>query len=375
MSKKRILFVTGTRADFGKLKSLIEVVAATDGFEPDIFVTGMHMLSKYGMTSIEVERLGIKSTYKYINQNANDSMDIVLSKTIAGLSDYVHEVKPDMIVVHGDRVEAMAGAIVGSLNNILVGHIEGGEVSGTIDELIRHAISKMAHTHFVCNEQARQRLIQLGELPSSIFVIGSPDLDIMGSSALPSLAESKQKYGISFERYAIFMYHPVTTDLESLAENIANTVQAALQSGDNFVVVYPNNDHGSNTILQQLELLKQHPRFRVFPSIRFEHFLTLLKHSDYMLGNSSAGVREAPYYGVPTVNLGNRQHNRAQAESIFHADETIDAILGAITRCKSGEFAASNEFGDGNSATLFAEQLRREEFWQISKQKVFVDSK
>lgn len=375
MNKRRILFVTGTRADFGKLKSLIEIVSATEGFEPDIFVTGMHMMSKYGMTSIEVERLGIKSTYKYINQNANDSMDIVLSKTIAGLSDYVHEVKPDMIVVHGDRVEAMAGAIVGSLNNILVGHIEGGEVSGTIDELIRHAISKMAHTHFVCNDQARQRLMQLGELSSSIFVIGSPDLDIMGSSNLPSLAASKQKYGIMFERYAILMYHPVTTDLESLPANIANTVQAALQSGDNFVVVYPNNDHGSSTILQELELLKEHPRFRVFPSIRFEHFLTLLKNSDYMLGNSSAGVREAPYYGVPTVNLGNRQHNRAKAVSIFHAEETIEASLAAIGKCKQGSFAASHEFGDGNSAALFAEQLMSEEFWQISKQKVFVDSK
>ena len=375
MADKRILFVTGTRADFGKLKSLIEKVSSLDGFEPDIFVTGMHMLSKYGMTSIEVERLGIKSTYKYINQNANDSMDIILAKTIAGLSDYVHEVKPDMIVVHGDRVEAMAGAIVGSLNNILVGHIEGGEVSGTIDELIRHAISKMAHTHFVCNEQARQRLIQLGELPSSIFVIGSPDLDVMGSAALPSLAQSKQKYGIGFERYAVLMYHPVTTALEQLPQNIANTLQAALQSGDNFVVVYPNNDHGSDIILQQLEQLKSHPRFRVFPSIRFEHFLTLLKHCDYMLGNSSAGVREAPYYGVPTVNLGSRQLNRAKAESIFHADEQVEAILAAIACCKQGRFAATSEFGEGNSAALFAQQLSNETFWQISKQKVFVDSK
>jgi UDP-N-acetylglucosamine 2-epimerase (hydrolysing) len=374
MPDKRILFVTGTRADFGKLKSLIEKVNSLPGFEPDIFVTGMHMLSKYGMTSIEVERLGIKSTYKYINQNANDGMDIILAKTIAGLSDYVHEVKPDMIVVHGDRVEAMAGAIVGSLNNILVGHIEGGEVSGTIDELIRHAISKMAHTHFVCNEQARQRLIQLGELPSSIFVIGSPDLDVMGSAALPSLAQSKQKYGIEFERYAVLMYHPVTTALAQLPQNIHNTIQAALQSDDNFVVVYPNNDHGSDIILQELQQLKSHPRFRVFPSIRFEHFLTLLKHCDYMLGNSSAGVREAPYYGVPTVNLGSRQLNRAKAASIFHADEDVNAILAAIAQCKQGSFAMTSEFGDGNSAALFAEQLSNDSFWQINKQKVFVDT-
>lgn len=168
-SNEKVLFVTGTRADFGKLKSLIEVTDKADEFEVQLFITGMHMMSRYGMTSIEVERLKIASSYKYINQTKNDTMDVVLAKTITGLSDYIHENNPDVIVVHGDRVEAMAGAIVGSLNNILVAHIEGGEVSGTIDELIRHSISKMAHTHFVSNSEAQERLVQLGEAKSSIL--------------------------------------------------------------------------------------------------------------------------------------------------------------------------------------------------------------
>lgn len=372
---KRILFVTGTRADFGKLKSLIQRVADMEDAEACIFVTGMHMLSKYGMTSVEVDRLGIQSTYKYINQNASDRMDIILAKTIAGLSDYVSESTPDLIIVHGDRVEAMAGAIVGSLNNILVGHIEGGEVSGTIDEIIRHAISKMAHAHFVCNEFARQRLMQLGEQESSIFIIGSPDLDMMNSKALPSLESAKQKYDIDFESYSLFMYHPVTTALEELAHNIRQALQAAVDSGDNFVVVYPNNDHGTEIILAEIQKLRGHPNFRIFPSIRFEYFLTLLKHCQYVLGNSSAGVREAPYYGVPSINLGTRQLNRAKAESIFHADESVADIRDAIAKCKQGRFAPSNEFGNGNSAELFAEQLKSVRFWQISKQKVFVDSR
>lgn len=371
---KRVLFITGTRADFGKLKGLILKCVELESIEPAIFVTGMHMLSKYGMTAFEVERLGIPSTYKYINQNASDRMDIILAKTIAGLSDYVAETRPELIIVHGDRVEAMAGAIVGSLNNILVGHIEGGEVSGTIDEIIRHAISKMAHAHFVCNEFARRRLIQLGEQEASIFVIGSPDLDIMSSEDLPSLAAAKQKYDIAFDRYAVLMYHPVTTALGELAGNIHQVVQAAVSTGDNFIVVYPNNDHGSEIILAEIMQLVDHPRFRIFPSIRFEYFLTLLKHCDYMLGNSSAGVREAPYYGVPSVNLGTRQLNRAKAESIVHASESVAEIRGAIDRCKAGEFRPSNEFGKGNSAELFAQQLKSDRFWQISKQKVFVDS-
>lgn len=372
---RRILFVTGTRADFGKLKSLIQKVEQLDGFEPWVFITGMHMLSKYGMTALEVERLGIRTTYKYINQNASDRMDIILAKTIAGLSDYVAETQPDLIIVHGDRVEALAGAMVGSLNNILVGHVEGGEVSGTVDELIRHAVSKMAHAHFVANQFAKQRLMQLGEQESSIFIIGSPDLDVMNSDALPSLESAKQKYEIDFDRYALLMYHPVTTALESLAENIRATLQAAVESGDNFVVVYPNNDHGTEIILAELARLKNHPRFRIFPSIRFEYFLTLLKHCEYVIGNSSAGVREAPYYGVPSINLGTRQLNRARAPSIFHADEHVAAIKAAIVQCKAGRFAPCNEFGEGNSAELFAAQLQTEAFWRINKQKVFVDSR
>lgn len=142
MVRKRIIFLSGTRADFGKIRSLLDVMDKASQFEVHVFVTGMHMLRKYGLTCMEVENRGYKNIYKFINQNYNDTMDSILAKTIAGLSDYVKEIKPDMIVVHGDRVEALAGAIVGSLNNILVSHIEGGEVSGTIDDLIRHSASK-----------------------------------------------------------------------------------------------------------------------------------------------------------------------------------------------------------------------------------------
>ena len=140
--KKRILFLTGTRADFGKLKPLMGAVASSDSLEIFVFVTGMHMLKKFGYTCAEVERMNYDNTFLFINQSGPDKMDRILANTILGLSDYVAQVKPDMIVVHGDRVEALAGASVGSLNNILTVHVEGGERSGTIDELIRHAVSK-----------------------------------------------------------------------------------------------------------------------------------------------------------------------------------------------------------------------------------------
>ena len=370
---KKILFLTGTRADFGKLKSLIRKVETADGLETHLFVTGMHMLSKYGMTAREVEKSGFKSIYKYINQNTEDTMDVVLAKTIQGLSDYAKELKPDMIVVHGDRVEAMAGATVGALNNILVCHVEGGEVSGTIDELIRHAVSKMAHIHFVCNEHAKKRLMQLGELESSIYVIGSPDIDIMNSPSLPTLEAAKERYEVPYTDYAVFMYHPVTTDVENLPHHICQVVDALLDSGDNFIVVYPNNDHGSDIIINEFQRLKGRSRFRVFPSIRFEYFLTLLKNAKYMIGNSSAGVREAPFYGLPSINLGSRQENRAKASSIINCAQDSMQILASIRNAKNNTFTPEYEFGKGGSDELFIKILSEKKVWSICKQKQFLD--
>lgn len=370
---RRILFLTGTRADFGKLKSLILELQAVHGMDVHLFVTGMHMLAKYGMTSIEVERAVDGSIYKYINQNSGDSMDYVLAKTIHGLSDYVKDLRPDLIIVHGDRVEAMAGAIVGSLNNILVGHVEGGEVSGTIDELMRHSISKMSHLHFVCNERAKRRLIQLGELEASVFVIGSPDLDAMTSSSLPSLEEATRKYEIPFKEYSMLVYHPVTTEMEHLASHIDEVIAAVLESGLNYIAIYPNNDHGTDIILDRLGRLKRCENVRLFPSIRFEYFLTLLKNARFIAGNSSAGVREAPFFGVPSINIGSRQNNRAMATSIVNVSARKDEVLTALRRTTGMKCIPAQEFGNGNSARLFVEIMMREEVWETCKQKQFND--
>lgn len=371
--KKKILFLTGTRADFGKLKSLIYKVEACDSFEAHIFVTGMHMIATYGMTAREVEKCGFSNIYKYINQNEHDSMDIILAKTIHGLSDYVKELKPDMIVVHGDRVEAMAGAVVGALNNLLVSHIEGGEVSGTIDELIRHSVSKMSHLHFVSNDLAKARLVQLGEESKSIRVIGSPDIDVMISSELPSLSDVKSRYNIEYDEYAVFMYHPVTTELADLKKNIEETLDALIESDLNYVVIFPNNDEGSQIILSELTRLQGKDNFKVFPSVRFECFLTLLKHSLFMIGNSSAGIREVPFYGVPSINLGNRQNNRSNAKSIINVGENKLNILSAIKKLENYKCESLMEFGVGNSNQMFIDSLNDEELWATSTQKFFKD--
>ena len=215
-SKKKIVFLSGTRADFGKIKSLIQILENHSNFEPYIFATGMHMLEKYGKTVIEIEKCKFSNIYSFSNHTSEKTMDLTLAKTIEGFSKYVKEIQPDLIIIHGDRVEALAGAIVGALNNILVSHIEGGEVSGTIDDLIRHSVSKLSHIHFVSNEAAKQRIMQLGELETSVKVIGSPDVDIMFSASLPTLNEVKRYYEIPFDDYAVVMFHPVTTEVEKV---------------------------------------------------------------------------------------------------------------------------------------------------------------
>lgn len=371
---KRILFLTGTRADFGKLKPLIEQVEACPLFEASLFVTGMHMLSRYGYTLEEIQKAGFKKLFTYINQieSASAQMDLVLANTIQGLAYYVRECPPDLIVIHGDRVEALAGAIVGSLNNILVAHVEGGELSGTIDELIRHSVSKLSHLHFVANEEARTRLRQMGEAPDSIFVVGSPDIDVMLSDRLPSLEEAQQRYGLPFPEYSIFLYHPVTTELPALRRNIGATVEALRASGRKFLVIYPNNDSGADVILEHILPLNSEPNFRVLPSLRFEHFLTLLKHADAIVGNSSAGIREAPVYGVPTINIGTRQLNRYHYPSIMNVPEGRETVLDALRQLPPRSIP-SLHFGEGKSARLFMDHLSHASMWETPRQKQFQD--
>ena len=371
---KKILFITGTRADFGKLKPLMEQIEHSPDFECYIFATGMHTLVRYGFTYTEIGKSGFTNIFLYFNQIVNNSsdMDIVLSNTIQGIGYYVREFMPDMIVVHGDRLESMAGAIVGAFNNIRVAHIEGGELSGTIDEAIRHSITKLSHLHFVSNDDARKRLIQMGEHTDSIFIIGSPEVDIMLSENLPSLSEVKQRYGIKFDEYAIFVYHSVTTELDQLKHNIEEVIIALKESGLNYIILHPNNDRGSNIILNTLKELKNNPYFIMFSSLRFEYYLTLLKHALVIVGNSSSGVREAPVYGVPSVNIGSRQKNRHKYPSIINVKEDKNSILKALHNFPL-KIKPSLYFGNGNSSKKFIEILRNPTIWDISFQKYFID--
>lgn len=373
--KRRILFITGTRADFGKLKPLIRAVHEDPDFECRIFVTGMHMLSRYGNTLVEVQRAGFPNIFTYINQMTGEPMEVALANTITGLTRYLLEHQVDLIVIHGDRVEALAGAITGALRNTLVAHVEGGERSGTVDDLMRHATSKLSHTHFVTNGAARKRLCQLGEEERTIFEIGSPNIDIMFSDELPSLAEVRTHYGIDFDPYAIAVLHPVTTELADQERHARVFAETLVESGMHYVGIYPNNDLGTEAIMEVFrDVFEGCPRVKLFPSLRFEYFLALLKDARFIIGNSSAGIHEAPVYGVPTINIGTRQQDRFHHASIFHAEFDQPELLELINRVAGlPRFPPCEHYGTGNSAKQFHEQLKSPGFWEISTQKRFRD--
>ena len=369
---KKILFLTGTRADFGKIKSLISILDNHQEFETFVFVTGMHLQKEYGYTLIEIERCNFKNVHAFENHTHETTMDLTLAKTIEGFSGYCKKINPDLIVIHGDRVETLAGAIVGSLNNILVAHIEGGELSGTVDELIRHSVTKLSHIHFVSNHEAAKRLTQMGEMKSSIFTIGSPDIDIMSSDDLPTLEIVKNYYQINFDQYAIVMFHPVTTEAKQMKQYADDFVESLLGFDENFVVIFPNNDFGSKNILEAYHKIAENKRFRIFPSLRFEYFLVLLKNAKFIIGNSSAGIREAPYYGIPVINIGTRQQNRTLNRNIINVDYQKENIDNALQSVGSNKIKiVVNDFGDGNSTELFLSSLLTSDIWKINQQKQF----
>lgn len=372
---KKVLFITGTRADYGKMKPLMKKVENCDSLEAYIYVSGMHLIGVLGNTYKEVLKDNYKNVYVAYGLSNTRVASYDLGDVICNFTGYVKKIQPDMIVVHGDRIDALAGAAVGALNNILVAHIEGGELSGTIDESLRHAISKLAHIHFVSNPEAKARLIQMGEIEQNIYIIGSPDIDIMMSPNLPSLEAVKKRYGIDFSEYAILMYHPVTTEYEKLPDNIKEVVDAAIESEKNYIVIYPNNDSGYEFILEEYRKFKNNPHFKIYPSLRFEFFLTLLKSAEFIMGNSSAGIREAAVYAIPDIDIGTRQNRRYSldvSKNIQHVMENKKEILGAISSVQEYKISGS-EFGNGESSEYFMDLISSKDIWNTKLQKNFID--
>ena len=369
---RRLLFITGTRADFGKLKPLIDECVAS-GYDVEIFITGMHLMEEFGLTKVEVLRTEGVRFFEFVNQRDGDPQDLILTNTVTGISDHLREHHFDLVISHGDRVEALATSIVCSLNNIRSAHVEGGEVSGTVDEAMRHCNSKLCTTHFVSSEVAEQRLRRLGESYDRIFVIGSPELDVHSKPSGVSMEEVRYHYEIPFKDYGIVVFHPVVTEQDLLPRQIEQFATALAQSERQFVIIAPNNDPGHKIILDAWHDLEGR-NFRLIPSMRFAYFSELMKNAALIIGNSSIGVREAPFLGVPSINLGTRQFRRSASETVIEVgDYEINHIIAAIDKAWGQTFPSHAGFGRGNAAGLFVEALKDEAFWSLPIQKVFED--
>ena len=367
---RRLLFVTGTRADFGKLEPL--ALAALDALhEVTFFVTGMHMMEKYGLTKTEVHKQPGFNVVEFTNQRDGDPQDVILAKTVIGFSDFIQEHAPDLVVIHGDRIESLACTLVCATNYIRCAHIEGGEVSGTIDEQFRHCNTKLASDHLVSSDEAARRVARLGEAPDAIHVIGSPELDIHSQPSGVTIDQVLEHYQIANRDYGICVFHPVTSERETMkmqAEALFNSLRASQRY---FVVIKPNNDPGAEEILSILDMLPR-DQFRILPSMRFVFFSELMRNAGAIIGNSSMGVREAPFLGVPSLNVGTRQANRSAAPSLTHAAPDDHEAIEKFIDFYWGKRLPPNQcFGEGKAAELFVQILNRNSFWLRPMQKYF----
>lgn len=369
---RELLFVTGTRADYGKLEPLA-LAAVEAGSRVTFFVTGMHMLEKYGLTKEEVHRQSVFNVVEFINQRDGDPQDIILAKTISGFSDFLQENRFDLVLMHGDRVEALACSLVCATNYVRCAHIEGGEVSGTIDEQFRHCNTKLSSVHLVSSEEARGRVERLGEPADTIHVIGSPELDIHARPSGIDINEVRRRYDIAPGDYGICVFHPVTSEAAEMGEQAQSLFDALIESGQYYVVILPNNDPGSERILPIIRKLPE-DRFRVLPSMRFAYFSELMRHASAIVGNSSMGVREAPFLGVPSLDVGTRQSNRGAAHSLVRCSpHDREAIRRFLADFWGRRFGRSENFGRGDAARSFVKLLSEEAFWQRPMQKYFVE--
>jgi GDP/UDP-N,N'-diacetylbacillosamine 2-epimerase (hydrolysing) len=362
---KNICYVTGTRADFGLIQSTLEKIHNSSRCNLSIVVTGMHLIKKYGMSINEIKKSNFNIIGK-IHTNLSGSngaeMSLALSDQIKGFTNLWTKKKPDVVLLLGDRGEMLAGAIAAIHLNIHIVHIHGGERSGTIDESIRHSISKLAHYHLVATEESSLRLQKMGEKKEHILVTGAPGLDDISFKSLKSRNYIAKLYDIDVNvEYQLLIFHPVVQNEGALCSQMENVLRAATKECNQLIVFSPNADTGSYEIQNIIDKFKKLNLIKSLVNIPRHDYLSLLSYAEILIGNSSSGIIEAASLSTPVVNIGQRQNLREKNANVIDSCFNENLLIEAIKKAKKlSNKDWVNVYGNGNAGEkikLFLEDL------------------
>tara|TARA_R100000935_G_C2829251_1_gene164082 strand:+ start:308 stop:1465 length:1158 start_codon:yes stop_codon:yes gene_type:complete len=335
---KKIAVVTGTRAEFGLLSPLIDEILKEKEMQLQLIVTAMHLSPEFGYTVDEIEKKGYKIDKKVECLLSSDTA-VGITKSVGlamiGFSDALNELSPDLVIILGDRTEMLAAATAAMVANIPIAHLHGGETTeGAYDESIRHAITKMSYLHFASTETYRQRIIQLGEHPDRVFNVGAIGLDSIKNLEL--LKKEEFEHSINFKlakKNILVTFHPVTLESKS-AEAQFKSILDVLETLEetHFIFTHANSDKNGRVINQMIELFVEENMDKAvaFKSLGHLRYLSALQFIDVVMGNSSSGIIEVPYFNIPTINIGDRQKGRILSESVIQAEPTVESITFAI---------------------------------------------
>ena len=382
MSRK-ICVVTGTRAEYGLLRWVMEGIRTTPGLELQIVVTGMHLSPEFGLTYREIERDGFPINYK-VEMLLSSDTPVGLAKAMGlgmiGFGDALSVLRPDIMLVLGDRFEVFAAAAAAMVARTPIAHLHGGEATeGLIDEPIRHSITKMAHLHFVAAEEYRRRVIQLGEQPDRVFFVGGLGIDNIKKLRLLGREELEVTLGFKLGRKNLLVtFHPVTLENASSQIQMEELLVVLDTLVDTHIIfTMPNADTDGRALMNIVEqYVTQHSNSRVFTSLGQLRYLSCMKYVDGMIGNSSSGLIEAPSFRIGTVNIGDRQRGRLKAASVIDCLPERTAIRGAIERLYAPEFqeilrSVRNPYGDGGASEQVVATLANVSLGDIVKKRFF----
>ena len=368
MLKRKICIVTGSRAEYGLLYWLMKEIQSDPDLQLQVAVTGMHLSPEFGLTYKEIEADGFAIDAK-VEMLLSSDTPVGIAKSmglgVIGFADALDRLRPDILVLLGDRYEILAAAQAAMVARIPVAHIAGGDVTeGAFDEAIRHSITKMSHLHFVTNEVSARRVRQLGENPEHIFNFGSPGLDYIKRVKL--LGRSELEEALDFrlrERNLLVTFHPVTLEKRSAEEQFQELLSAIGRLGENTGIIFtkPNSDTEGRAIVRLMDdYVASHDNAKAFTSLGQVRYLSVMAQVDVVVGNSSSGLYEAPSFGKATVNIGDRQKGRLQASSVINSIQDAGAIEAAILQALNLDCSgAVNPYGDGDSSVRIKDRLKQ----------------